>query len=189
MYTRGNGLQKKDFTESGIGCIHYGQIFTHYGTFATSTKTCVSHEIAKKAKKAQPGNLVIATTSENDEDLCKAVVWLGNEEIAISNHTAIYAHNENPKFMSYFFQTKSFFKQKRKLITGTKVREISAKKLEKINIQLPPLAEQERIVDILDKFDALVNDLSTGLPAEIEARRKQYEYYRNKLLTFEEVPS
>ena len=54
----------------------------------------------------------------------------------------------------------------------------------KITIPIPPLSEQERIVDILDKFDALVNDISQGLPAEIEARRKQYEYYRNKLLTF-----
>jgi len=56
--------------------------------------------------------------------------------------------------------------------------------LNKITITIPTLAEQERIVAILDKFDALVNDISIGLPAEIEARRKQYEYYRNKLLTF-----
>lgn len=51
-------------------------------------------------------------------------------------------------------------------------------------IPIPPLKEQERIVTILDKFDALVNDLSSGLPAEILARRQQYEYYRNRLLTF-----
>ncbi len=51
-------------------------------------------------------------------------------------------------------------------------------------IPIPPLREQERIVTILDKFDALVNDLSSGLPAEILARRQQYEYYRNRLLTF-----
>ena len=56
-----------------------------------------------------------------------------------------------------------------------------------ITIPIPPLAEQQRIVDILDKFDALVNDISIGLPAEIAARRKQYEYYRGKLLDFKNI--
>jgi type-1 restriction enzyme ecoR124II specificity protein len=55
-----------------------------------------------------------------------------------------------------------------------------------IELSLPPLKEQYRIADILDDFDTLVNDLSFGLPAEIEARRKQYEYYRDRLLTFPE---
>ena len=59
--------------------------------------------------------------------------------------------------------------------------------IENIQIPLPPLSEQSRVVTILDKFDALVNDISTGLPAEIEARRKQYEYFRNKLLTFKKI--
>ncbi|SPF68399.1 Restriction endonuclease, type I, HsdS [Propionibacterium ruminifibrarum] len=53
-------------------------------------------------------------------------------------------------------------------------------------VAVPPLEEQRRIADILDKFDALVNDLNSGLPAEIAARRKQYEYYRDRLLTFPE---
>ena len=57
-----------------------------------------------------------------------------------------------------------------------------------LQIPLPSLEEQLRIVSILDRFDALCNDLTSGLPAEIEARRKQYEYYRDKLLTFKEVP-
>ena len=63
---------------------------------------------------------------------------------------------------------------------------LSVERLEKVKAVIPPLAEQARIVAILDRFDALCNDLSSGLPAEIEARRKQYEYYRDKLLTFKE---
>ena len=57
----------------------------------------------------------------------------------------------------------------------------------KFQIPLPPLSEQERIVAILDKFDMLVNDISVGLPAELKARRQQYEHYRAKLLSFKEV--
>ena len=54
------------------------------------------------------------------------------------------------------------------------------------SIPVPSIAEQERIVSILDKFDGLANDISIGLPAELSARRSQYEYYRGKLLTFDE---
>ncbi|MBN8690826.1 MAG: restriction endonuclease subunit S [Armatimonadetes bacterium] len=59
--------------------------------------------------------------------------------------------------------------------------------LAEVLVPVPPIEEQKRIADLLDKFDALVNDLSSGLPAELNARRQQYEYYRDKLLTFQEA--
>lgn len=62
---------------------------------------------------------------------------------------------------------------------------ITAGEIKTIQIPIPPLSEQQRIVSILDKFESLVNDLTAGLPAEIAAVQEQYEYYRNKLLTFE----
>jgi len=65
--------------------------------------------------------------------------------------------------------------------------DLNAQIIKNFPIPLPPLEEQERIIEILDKFDALVNDLSIGLPAELQARRKQYEYYRDQLLTFDEL--
>ncbi|MFT4258210.1 restriction endonuclease subunit S [Microbacterium sp.] len=65
--------------------------------------------------------------------------------------------------------------------------DLNAGLIKSFPIAIPPLAEQDRIVHVLDKFDALVNDLSIGLPAELAARRKQYEYYRDRLLTFEEA--
>ena len=70
---------------------------------------------------------------------------------------------------------------------GAGVPHVSSEALSNIRIPLPSLEEQKRIVEILDRFDALCNDLSAGLPAEIEARKKQYEYYRDKLLNFKEV--
>ncbi|MBR9908399.1 MAG: restriction endonuclease subunit S [Gammaproteobacteria bacterium] len=186
-FIRGGGLQKKDFTETGVGCIHYGQIYTHYGTYANTTKTCVSEAFAQKAKKAHSGDLVIATTSENDDDVCKAVAWLGSEDIAVSSDACIYRHNLNPKYVSYFFQTEHFQKQKRPFITGTKVRRVNADNLAKILIPVPRMQEQERIVSILDKFDALTNSIADGLPREIKLRQKQYEYYRDMLLSFPKV--
>ena len=181
---RGNGLQKKDLTEDGVGCIHYGQIYTYYGAYTYETKSFVSPELAAKLTKVNTGDIVIATTSENIEDVCKCVAWLGENEIVTGGHTAILKHNQNPKYISYYLQTSSFFQQKCKIAQGTKVIEVSSKKLEQILIPLPPLDVQERIVSILDRFDALCNDKTCGLPAEIVARQKQYEYYRDKLLTF-----
>lgn len=72
-------------------------------------------------------------------------------------------------------------------ISGGAQPKLNQKNLNKINIPLPSLADQERIVGILDRFDAICNDLSSGLPAEIEARQKQYEYYRDKLLSFKQL--
>jgi len=183
-FIRGGGLQKKDFTETGVGCIHYGQVYTYYGTYAHETKSFVSEDFAKKARIAKTGDLVIATTSENDEDVCKAVAWLGKEDIAVSSDACIYRHNLNPKYVAYFFQTEQFQKQKSPYITGTKVRRVNADNLAKILIPVPSPEEQARIVTILDKFDSLTNSISEGLPREIKLRQKQYEYYRDLLLNF-----
>lgn len=183
-FIRGNGLQKKDFMENGVPCIHYGQIYTHYGTFATKTKSFVSKETANKCKKAHKGDLIIASTSENVEDVGKTVAWLGDDDVAISNHTFIYSHNQNPKYLAYLFQTQAFLKYKKTKVVGVKVIDIPQKALESFCIPVPPLEEQERIVSILDKFDALTTSLTEGLPKEIELRQKQYEYYRNMLLSF-----
>jgi len=95
------------------------------------------------------------------------IVWIDNNERVVSN-----------KFLFHFYKIVKW-----KTDGGT-ISRLYNDNLSKTKIPIPPLPEQERIVAILDKFDALVNDISEGLPAEIRARRKQYEYYRNKLLTF-----
>ena len=170
--------------ESGNPVIHYGQVFTRYGLHEDKTLSYANDEVYDKLRKAEKGNLVIATTSENDEDVCKALAWLGETPAGISGDAYIYRHEMNPKYVSYFFTTHDFQRQKLRHITGTKVRRVPGKNLETIEIPLPSLEEQQRIVDILDRFDTLTTSLSEGLPAELAARRSQYEYYRDQLLTF-----
>ena len=184
---RGGNFQKKDFKENGFPCIHYGQMYTHFGISADKTLTFISDEVAAKSKIAEKNDIVMAVTSENVEDVCKCTAWIGDCDIAVSGHTAIIKHNQNAKYLSYYFHTTDFFMQKKKLAHGTKVIEVTPSALNDILIPLPSIDEQERIVALLDKFDGLVHDVSDGLPAEIEARQKQYEYYRNKLLTFKEL--
>ena len=91
------------------------------------------------------------------------------------------------KYYVYYFHTLKGFKSLTPAITGGTIKHVLAGKVGKIKVPVPPLEVQQRIVDILDRFDALCNDISNGLPAEIEARQKQYEYYRDKLLTFKEL--
>lgn len=180
-FIRGNGIQKRDFQDSGFGCIHYGQIYTYYGLFADHTKSFIDPDLAEKRKKAYKGDLVIATTSENEEDVCKACAWLGEEPIAISGDAYIFRHHQNPKYISYCFQSELFQSQKKKYITGTKVLRVNGDAMAKIHVPVPPLPVQEEIVRILDSFSSLEAELE----AELEARRKQYAYYRNELLTFD----
>ena len=185
-FTRGSGLQKKDFTPTGVGCIHYGQIYTHYGTWTTTTLSFVSNETAHRLKHVEHGDIIITNTSENVQDVCKAVVYLGKEQIVTGGHASIFKPSKHidGKYFAYYTQTIWFAREKRKYAKGTKVIDVSANDLAKIQIPIPPLSEQQRIVSILDKFDTLTTSISEGLPKEIELRRKQYEYYRDRLLSF-----
>lgn len=182
---RGNGLQKKDFTEDGIPAIHYGQIYTHYGTFASKTKSFVSARLAEKLKKAQYGDVLIAGTSENIQDVMTPVGWLGGEIVFSGDMFAFRPNTEiNTKYLTYMLQTTMFQKYKEKYAQGTKVIRVKGENFLKFEIPIPPIPEQEKIVAILDKFDTLTHSISEGLPHEIALRRKQYEYYREQLLAF-----
>ena len=183
-FVRGNGLQKKDFTQVGRSVIHYGQIYTKYDFTVAHTLSKTSEMVFKKLKKAYPNDLIMATTSENVEDVGKAIVWEGKEEIGISGDSYIIRANQNSRYLNYWLRSISFQSQKERKVTGTKVVRINSKDMEKFQIVVPSLTEQERIVSILDNFNTLTNSLSEGLPKEIELRQKQYEYWREQLLNF-----
>ena len=185
---RGNGLPKKDFTETGVPAIHYGQIYTYYGLSTISTISFVSPEKAQYLKKVNPGDVVITNTSENIEDVGTPLVYLGKEQAVTGGHATIFKPNKNTlgMYFAYFSQTPAFEKSKRIYAKGTKVIDISAIDLSKIPIPIPcldnpikSLAIQAEIVRILDTF--------TELTAELTARKKQYNHYRDQLLNFDDI--
>jgi len=92
-----------------------------------------------------------------------------------------------PKYFWHFAQSTKYWEQAVKLVSGGAQQQFNANVLKLIKIPAPSIELQHKVLTILDKFDTLVNDLSIGIPAEIEARQKQYEYYRGKLLSFKEI--
>ena len=180
-FTRGNGLQKSDFRDKGFPCVHYGQIHTYYNTCIYKTKSFCEEDFAKKLQKAGYGDLLIATTSEDVKACCKAAVWFGDGDVAYSGDSFCYSHNQDPKYMAYLFQTEMFAKQKQMAATGAKVIRVSGVSMASFSFAFPPLVQQRQIASILDSFETYISKLEKM----IELRQKQYEYYREKLLTFE----
>ncbi len=180
-FTKGTGLLKSDFREMGFPSIHYGQIHTYYNTVTVQTISFCEESYANKLRKASYGDLLIATTSEDVEACCKAVTWLGKGEVAYSGDSHCFSHNQDPKFVAYLFQTEMFAKQKRMAATGAKVVRVSGESMATFSFAFPSLTTQHSIVRILDAFDSYI----TKLEKLITLREKQYEYYREKLLTFE----
>lgn len=180
---RGVAFSKKDFTETGTPCIHYGQIYTRFGNSAYKTYTYVSEQLSKGKRLAQKGDLVMAVTSENMEDVGKCLAWLGEEDILVSNHACYIRHSLNPMYLAYYLQSVHFFNYKKKISKGVKVIDLDLNMFGDMLIPVPPMEIQNRIVEVLDKMTTLTAELE----AELEARKQQYEYYRNKLLTFNEI--
>jgi type I restriction enzyme S subunit len=184
---RGNGMPKKVFTNSGVGAIHYGEIYTHYDTWTTESLSFVSPETASRLATVDPGDIIITNTSENLEDVGKAVAWLGAKQIVTGGHATVLKHSEDPKFIAYWLQSPAFFAQKKRLASGTKVIDVSARSLAQVRVPVPPLAVQREIVKVLDLYRALEQELRHELEQELAARRRQFAFYRDSLLARREA--
>ena len=180
---RGSGITREMVTEIGIPCVRYGEIYTKYNLWFD---TCVSHtkiENVQNPKYFEYGDILFAITGESVEDIAKSVAYVGNEKCLAGGDIVVLKHNQNPKYLSLVLSTTDAVKQKGKGKVKSKVVHSSAPAISEIEIPLPSLEVQERLVNVLENFESLCNDLGIGLPAEIEARQQQYEFYRTKLLT------
>lgn len=185
-FKRGKRFVKDDMISEGVPCIHYGEMYTYYGTWAKESKSFLSEDLVerKNLRIAGQGDVVIVAAGETIEDIGLGTAWLGNEGVVIHDACFSFRSPLNPKYVAYFTRTKQFHNQIKKHISSGKISAINARGLEKVLIPVPSPEEQERIVTILDKFDILTTSISEGLTKEIELRKKQYEYYRDLLLTF-----
>jgi type I restriction enzyme, S subunit len=158
-------------------------------------------------KQANPGDIPVvangpvSTYSHNESNrsgetvvVARSGAYAGlvsywNQPIFLTDAFSVHPKPDTltPRFVYYFLQSAQIHLHSMK--KGAGVPHVRVKEIELYEIPIPSLVEQERIVGILDNFDALVNDISIGLPAELVARRKQYEHYRDRLLTFEEAPA
>ena len=150
---RGGGFQKSDYVEQGIPCIHYGQIHTQFGPFISSHITEISPDLGAKTKYASKGDLIIAITSEDADGSCKSTAWLGDYPVAVGGHTAIFNHNMNPLYMSFFFKSTLFNYAKMEYVHGTKVVEMRPDDIAKICVPCPPMSLQEQFSAIAEQAD------------------------------------
>ena len=163
-FQRGGGFLKNDFIDEGFPCIHYGQIHTKFGVCVEKHLTCISKEIASKSKIAHPNDLIIVITSEDVEGSCKCTAWLGNYDVAVGAHAAIYRHNQNAKYLAYVLRSRRFNEDKTKYAHGFKVVEIKPDDIGKIEVPIAPLSLQQQIVSELD----LLSDVIEKQKAQIE---------------------
>lgn len=189
QFLRGKRFVKSDLISEGVPCIHYGEMYTHYGISAEETKSFLDEGVAEKLRVANHGDVIIVAAGETIEDIGNGTAWLGKNDVVFHDACFSFKSELNSKYVSYFLRTNLFKEQIKRGVSSGKISSINAKGLGMAEIPIPcpnnpekSLAIQSEIVRILDKFTALTAELT----AELTMRKKQYNYYRDQLLSFEE---
>lgn len=180
-FTRGKRFVRTDIVEEGQPCIHYGDMYTFYGLSATKANTHLPKDFPKKMRYAQKGDVVIVGAGENNEDIGVGLVWLGEEPAAVHDACYIYENDLDPMFVSYFLRSGIYHLQIKSNVVRGKICSISSDGIGKALIPVFPMDKQKEIVKNLLPFEELLSNLEQ----QLAHRQQQYEYYRNKLLTFE----
>ena len=182
-FSRGINFLKSDFVENGFPCIHYGQIHTKLGTITRKHLTSIPENLVRKDKLASKGDIILAITSEDVEASCKSTAWLGEYDIAVGAHAAIYKHTLNPVFVSYFIQSENFQEQKKQYVHGFKVMEIKPSDIAKITIGFPSLDEQRAIVARLDSAFAQIDALKANAERQLAEARRLFQKALEEAMT------
>ena len=189
FYSGLSGKTKEDFQNGNAKFISYVNIFNNL-SLITDVDDRVKILEGERQNTIQYGDLLFTGSSETPDEcgMCSVLTHHTEEKLYLNSFCFGFRFNDlsgiNPEFMKFLFRSSVIRKLICKTANGVTRFNISKKEFAKIVIPIPSLAEQDHIASVLDKFYFLVGDLTAGLPAEIEKRRQQYEYYRDKLLTF-----
>ena len=173
---RGAGISKKDFVEDGLPCVHYGQLHTTFGAYTRKNITFIPKDLFPKYKIAHPGDLILAITSEDVEGSCKSTAWLGDYDVVVGSDAAIFHHNQDGIYLSYYTRTKAFYNEKAKYAKGFKVTHISTKEIASISICVPPLSIQNTFANKIEQIERQKTIIQESI-ADLEtllASRMQY---------------
>lgn len=184
---RGAGIKRDQVTEDGVPCVRYGEIYTTYNTWFDKCLSHTKEEYVSSPKYFEHGDILFAITGESVDDIAKSIAYVGHDKCLAGGDIVVMKHQQNPRYLAHVLNTSMAREQKSKGKVKSKVVHSNVPSIEQIRIPLPSLEVQKRYADVLDNFEQICSDLNIGLPAEIEARKKQYEYYRDVLLTFVET--
>ncbi len=180
-FSRGNGILRTQVTPTGIQCVRYGEIYTSYNIWFDE---CLSHtkpEFAASPKYFENGDILFAITGEKIGEIGKTIAYVGYDKCIAGGDIAVMKHTQNAKYLAYALSTADAQSQKSHGKVKSKVVHLSVPQLKAVQIPLPPLPVQQEIVCKLDEMTALIS----ALEEESALRKQQYEYYREKLLTFQ----
>ena len=176
---RGSGITREQVVQSGTPCVRYGEIYTTYHVWFDRCVSYADPAVLQNPKYFEHGDILFAITGESVEDIAKSVAYVGHDKCLAGGDIVVMKHKQNPKYLAYALSTFAACQQKSKGKIKSKVVHSNVPSILNIEIPLPPLEVQKRIVKVLDNFDAICSDLGIGLPAEIEKRQQQYEFYRD----------
>lgn len=181
VFTRGRRFVRTDVVENGMPCIHYGDMYTYYGIMAKVANTFLPYDFPKKMRYAKKGDVVIVGAGENNEDIGVGVAWLGDEPAAVHDACYIYESDFDAVFLSYYLRSSIYHHQIKSNVVRGKICSISSDGIGRALIPIYSIEKQKKIVESLLPFEASI----ANLEAQFQEREKQYEHYRNQLLTFE----
>ena len=161
-FSKGRGIKKDDVVASGIPCVRYGEIYTHYNDYIREFHSFISEEIAKESQQIRNGDLLFAGSGETAEEIGKCVAYLKDEEAYAGGDIVIFSpKKQNSMYLGYLMNHSSIIIQKARMGQGDAVVHISAKNLAELRLRLPPIDEQNAIATAFSDIDAEIATMET----------------------------